>query len=65
MTIYDVGVVRPPRFLIDKAHELHLDIDGNDCKNGWIGTASMPSKADAMYRAIVVIVLDPKQFVCR
>ena len=64
MTIYDVAVVRPHRFLTGKAHELHLDVDGNDCKNGWVGTASMPSVTDAIYSAMVAIVLDPKDFWC-
>ena len=63
MSIYDVAITRPHRFLAGEAHELHQDENGKDCDNDWNGTASMSDVADAIYAAMDTLVKDPKKMV--
>ena len=65
VSIYDVAVTRPHRFLTGTAHELYLDIDGTEYDNDWNGTASMSDVADAIYNAMDALVLEPRKMICQ
>jgi len=62
MSIYDVSICQPHRFLAGSAHLLHLDEDGKECGNDWDG-ASMSLVADVIYETMVHLVDNPNDII--
>ena len=63
MTIYDVAICQPHRFLPGSAHDLHTDEHGNDGGNEWYGSSTMCDVADAIYLALDALITHPKKIV--
>ena len=63
MTIYDVTIYQPHRFLVSKAHVLYASKDSNNCGNVWYRLSTMCDVADAIYCAIDALINDPAKFV--